>query len=253
MSDIVPLAADDLKAMDQFCHNTRFQLILRKNQLFGAVLPSLGQELVVQLRDLDQLGPVLAAAKQRVLEVDDLLPVQESLLGRLRPDGGLDARVEAGDAVLLVDLDGQLQSGGADGLALDPADFLEDEYGLLVIGKRLVLFFDALMVLLCIITERVSSCLSSLRPPPCQPVYLLNRQGEIEAFLHSRLYAGRMLRLTKEYFPLRFFSVISAGAAMFTSASVVSVGGSRVMSGKADSGQLVGVRKSIFRTRQPLI
>lgn len=78
-----------------------------------------------------------------MLEVDDLLPVEESLLGGLRPEGGLDARVEARDAVLLVDLDGQLQGRGADGLALEPADLLEDEDGLLVVGKRLVLCFGA--------------------------------------------------------------------------------------------------------------
>lgn len=170
-----------------------------------------------------------------MLEVDDLLPVQEALLGGLRADGRLDARVEASDAVLLVDLDGEFQGGCADGLALDPADLLEDEDGVLVVGKGLVLHVR------CFSNAGIGFVVVSSTTPSLPLAYLnveqLLRMGEV-----ARGMSLSKTKLTNEYFPLRFFNVISAGAAMSERAGVELVGERRRFSGWQDFDNLESCR-----------
>lgn len=135
MPDIVPLTTDHLKAVDKLGDNSCVHLILGENQLLGTLLPALGEKFIVKLGNRNVLGPVLAAPEQWVLEVDHLFPVKETLLSGGRAHGGFDAGVELCCSVLLVDLDGQLQGGGANGLALDPANLLDHQDGLLIIRK----------------------------------------------------------------------------------------------------------------------
>lgn len=142
MPHIVSLPLDNLKPMHQLGYNARIHGILHKNQLLCALLPALAKELILQLADLDPLALGFAVSEKRVLDLDFGDPVEDALFGGGRSKRRLDACVEVGDAaVVCVGLDGEIEVGGADGLALDPADALELEDGVVVVGQRLVLIF----------------------------------------------------------------------------------------------------------------